>query len=142
MDVQVAALCDSAADYNGKLCVLGVFDTIGVRQFPVAHPHCSIAVRIVFHAGEEGRHQLKLALIDEDGRSLLPKIEPTLDVKMPDHMYFASSNLVFNLQGLKFEKAGHYSIDLSVDGKIAARIPLQVVQIQQQPQQGQGPELA
>jgi len=127
MDVQVAALCDSAADYGGKLCLLGVFDTIGVRQLPAVHHHCSIAVRVVFHAGEEGKHQVKLTLIDEDGRSLLPKIEPVMDVKMPENMFFASSNLVFNLQGMRFEKAGHFSIDISIDGKIVARIPLQVV---------------
>lgn len=132
MDVQVAALCDSAADYGGKLCLLGVFDTIGVRQLPAVHQYCSIAVRIVFQAGEEGKHQIKLTLIDEDGRSLLPQIEPVMDVKMPEHMFFASSNLVFNLQGMKFEKPGHFSIDISVDGKIVARIPLQVVLIQQQ----------
>ncbi len=140
MDVQVAALCDSAADYNGKLCLLGVFDTIGVRQLPAVHPHCSIAVRIVFHTGEEGRHQLKLTLIDEDGRNLLPNIPPpNLDVRMPEHMYFASSNLVFNLQGMKFEKAGNYSIDISVDGKIIARIPLQVVLLKQQQAPGDEP---
>lgn len=139
MDVQVAALCDSAADYGGKLCLLGVFDTIGVRQLPAVHPHCSIAIRIVFHSSEEGRHQIKLTLIDEDGRSLLPKIDPVMEVKMPENMFFASSNLVFNLQGMKFEKAGHYSIDISVDGKIVARIPLQVVLIPQP--HGQGPEL-
>lgn len=131
MDVQVAALCDSAQDYNGKLCMLGVFDTIGVRQFPVTHSHCSVALRIVLHAGEEGNHQLKLTMIDEDGRSLLPRCEGGMNVKMAENAFFASVNLVFNFQGLKFEKAGQHSIDISVDGKIVARIPLQVVLIAQ-----------
>jgi hypothetical protein len=130
MDVQVAVLCDSAADYNGKLCVLGAFDTIGVRQLPAVHPHCSIALRIVFRDDEEGPHQFKLTLIDEDGRSLLPKMDPALEVRMPPNMFFVSSNIVFNLQGMKFEKTGQYSIDVTLDGKMIARIPLQVIMLQ------------
>ena len=133
MDVQIAALCDSAADYNGKLCLLGAFDSIYVQQFPAVHPHCSIALRLVFNQAEEGRHQLHLTLIDADGRSLLPKIEPTIEVRMGKDSYFATSNLVFNLQGMKFDKSGQYSIDISLDKNMIARIPLQVIQVQQNP---------
>jgi hypothetical protein len=141
MQVQVAALCDSAADYGGKLCMIGAFDTIGVRSLPATHPHCSIALRIVFHDQDQGKHQLRVTLIDEDGRNLLPRLEPTLDVRMPDNLFFFTINMVFNLQGLKFEKAGHYSIDVSLDDNIVARIPLQIVQMTQgQGQQGAGPQ--
>jgi hypothetical protein len=114
--------------------MLGAFDTIGVAQLPATHAHCSIALRIVFQDGDEGRHQLKVSLIDEDGKSLLPKIEPTLEVRMPANSYFATSNLVFNLQGMKFQKAGQYSIDISLDDKMVARIPLQVILMKQPPQ--------
>jgi hypothetical protein len=134
MQVQVAALCDSAADYGGKLCMIGAFDTIGVRTFPATHPHCSIALRIVFHDQDQGKHQLRVTMIDEDGRNLLPRLEPNLEVRMADNLFFATVNMVFNLQGLKFEKPGHYSIDVSVDDNIVARIPLQIVQMAQ----GQG----
>lgn len=133
MHVQIAALCDSAVDYNGKLCLLGAFDSIYVQRFPAVHPHCSIALRLVFDNAEEGRHQLRLTLIDDDGRSLLPKIEPVVEVRMGKDSFFATSNLVFNLQGMKFDKAGHYSIDISMDGNMIARIPLQVIQMKTDP---------
>lgn len=127
MDVQIAALCDSAVDYSGKLCLLGAFDSIYVQRFPAVHPHCSIALRLVFNQAEEGRHQLRLTLIDADGRSLLPKIEPVVEVRMGKENYFATSNLVFNLQGMKFDKPGQYSIDITLDENMIARIPLQVI---------------
>ncbi len=127
MDVQIASLCDAAVDYNGKLCLMGTFDTIMASQFPSTHPYCSIAMRIVFQDSEQGRHQLKVTLIDADGHNLLPKLEPVLDVRMPENMFFATTNLVFNLQGMKFERPGQYSIDLTMDGNIIARIPLQVL---------------
>ena len=64
MEVQVASLCDAAADYNGKLSLLGAFDTILVQNVPAVHPHCSVALRIVFRDTDEGDHVLHLAMID------------------------------------------------------------------------------
>ena len=136
MEVQIAALCDSAADYNGKLCVLGAFDTIGVQQLPAVHPHCAIALRVKFTGEDEGRHTMKVSLIDEDGRSLLPKPIPVIEiqVRLPENMFFCSNNLVMNLQGLEFKKTGQYSIDFTMDDRMIARIPLQVVLLQKPPQ--------
>lgn len=127
MDVQIASLCDSAADYGGKLCLLGAFDTILVRQFPAMHPFCSVALRVIFRDTDEGKHMLRVNLIDDDGQNLPLKIETPLEVRLPENQFFATINLVFNLQGLVFKKAGQYSIDVSLDGKMFARIPLQVL---------------
>lgn len=38
MDILVSTLCDFAADYQGKLCIQGGFDSLVARQFPVVHP--------------------------------------------------------------------------------------------------------
>ncbi|NBR84577.1 MAG: hypothetical protein EBS84_16570 [Proteobacteria bacterium] len=127
MDVQIASLCDSAADYGGKLCLIGAFDTILVRQFPAQHPFCSVALRIVFRDTDEGKHVLRVNLIDDDGQNLLPKIEAPIDIRLPENQFFASVNLVFNLQGMRFTKPGQYSIDITLDGTMMARIPLQVL---------------
>ncbi len=127
MDIQAAVLCDSATDYRGKLCILGTFDTIVTPSLPSVHPHCSIAIRIVFRDADEGPHKLKLRLINEDGVNILPNIEPELHVKMPENVYFYSRNMIFNLQQIRFEQAGLYSIDIMIDEKMASRIPLQVV---------------
>ena len=127
MDVQIASLCDAAQDYGGKLCLLGAFDTILVRQFPALHPFCSVALRIIFRDTDEGKHTLRVNLIDDDGQSLLPKIETPLEIRLPDNQFFATVNLVFNLQGMRFKKPGQYSLDITLDGKMVARIPLQVL---------------
>jgi hypothetical protein len=127
MDIQAALLCDSATDYRGKLCILGTFDTIITNTLPSVHPHCSIALRIVFRDADEGMHKLKLRLINEDGQNILPHLEPELHVKLPDNVYFYSRNLIFNLQQIKFEQAGLYSIDVIIDEEMKCRIPLQVV---------------
>lgn len=127
MDVQIASLCDSAADYGGKLCLLGAFDTILVRQFPAQHPFCSVALRIVFRDTDEGQRTLRVNLIDDDGQNLPMKVEAPLEIRLPENQFFATVNFVFNLQGLVFKKSGQYSIDVALDGTIIARIPLQVL---------------
>ena len=60
MTIQLAVLCDAATDYNGKLNILGTFDTIFAQQFPAAHPQCSVALRVSYTKMEEGNHTLKI----------------------------------------------------------------------------------
>ncbi len=138
MDIQVATLCDSASDYNGKLCVLGTFDTICSRALPVVHPHCSLALRICFMPGDEGHHRFSIRFIDDDGKAVMPPFEPSIDVRLPNDAYFVTRNVVLNLQRLKFDRIGQFSIDVSVDGEMLTRVPLRVMLIEQQKQQPEG----
>ena len=134
MDLLVATLCDSASDYNGKMCLLGTFDTIYAQQLPVAHPQCALALRICFRPEDEGQHSIHVKFIDDDGRPVTKEDLPPLniDVKFPEDSYFLTRNLVINIQNLRFEKAGLYSIDLHSGNRILGRIPLRVMQIQPQ----------
>jgi uncharacterized protein DUF6941 len=126
MDIQVAVLCDAATDTNGKLNILGTFDTIYTQQLPAVHPQCSIALRFVFSKIEEGSHKLKLNFVDEDGKLVMPSIDMPVDIAFPDEANFLSRNFVVNIQQLKFEKPGLYSIDVGIDGRHEGSIPLLV----------------
>ena len=131
MEVLAAVLCDSAADYNGKLCILGTFDTISVPEFPAKHPHCAIALRLLFRDSDRGEHTFQITFIDSDARNLLPNGGPKLGFSVhdiPEETCFLSRNLVFNLQGLPLRAAAQHSFDILMDSKIVARIPLHVVQ--------------
>ena len=48
MQVEIFSISDAATSENGKLNILGAFDTIWVRQFPALYPHCAVAVRMRF----------------------------------------------------------------------------------------------
>ena len=127
MDIQVAVLCDAATDNNGKLNILGTFDTIFTGQLPAIHPQCSIALRMMFNKVEEGQHKVRLNFVDEDGKSLMQKpIEQQVDVQVPEDTIFLSRNFIVNIQNLRFEKEGLYSIDIAVDGRQEGSIPLLV----------------
>jgi len=126
MDIQIAVLCDAATDNSGKLNILGTFDTIYTSQLPAVHPQCSIALRMTFNKVEEGTHTVKLNFVDEDGKSVMPPIEIPIDVAVPDETIFLSRNFIVNIQKLKFDKEGLYSIDIAVDGRQEGCIPLLV----------------
>jgi len=127
MNIQVAVLCDAATDDNGKLNLLGAFDTIYAQQLPALHPQCSIAMRVTFSGGDEGKHDLRLNFVDADGRSIMPDFPPIpVEVVLPGDMHFGTRNFIVNIQQLKFEHPGIYSIDVSLDGQQLASIPLMV----------------
>ena len=126
MNIQVAVLCDAATDDNGKLNLLGAFDTIYTQQLPAIHPQCSIALRVTFSSGDEGEHALALNFVDADGRSIAKFPPIPVEVTLPDDMHFGTRNFIVNIQQLKFDNPGLYSIDILLNGHSQANIPLLV----------------
>ena len=130
MEILTAVVCDSAADYQGKLCILGTFDTIWARNFPATHAHCAVALRMLFRDTDVGEHAFQVSFVDPDGRNALPNGPIRLNVRIdriPDGAFFLSRNFILNLQGLPLKEPAQYSFDVTIDSKIVARIPLQVV---------------
>jgi len=128
MNIQMAVLCDAATqDSSSKLNVLGAFDTIYAPQMPAVHPQCAVALRITFLTGDEGKHSLQLNFMDADGRSIMPNF-PTVpvEVELPEDVHFVTRNFIVNIQQLKFAENGLYSVDVRMDDKSQASIPLLV----------------
>jgi hypothetical protein len=107
MNIQIATVCDYAADYQGKLCIQGAFDTLCAQNFPVVHPQCSIAIRVIFQPDDTGAHEFVIRCVDPEGKECLPATPPIqMDVK-------------FERQGLHRWLVQHH-------GDTVASIPLRV----------------
>jgi hypothetical protein len=126
MNIQVAVLCDAATDDNGKLNLLGAFDTIYTQKLPAIHPQCSIALRVTFSGDDEGKHGLKVNFVDADGRPIAKFPSIPVEVSLPEDMHFGTRNFIVNIQQLKFDNPGLYSIDVLLDDQPQASIPLLV----------------
>jgi hypothetical protein len=124
MNVETFALCDAATDQRGKLNVLGAFDTLWAKQVPVQHPHCAIAVRIRFSAIERGQHKVAVNFVDLDGKALIPPAEGPVSVNFADEQRSGAANIILNIQQLQIPQFGTYSIDLAIDGRNEASLPL------------------
>ena len=119
-------MCDAATDDHGKLNLLGAFDTIYTPQLPAFHPQCSIALRVTFGHEDEGDHKLFFNFVDADGRAIMPGIPMPVQVALLGDSHFSTRNFIVNIQQLKFENVGLFSIDVSLDDRPQMSIPLLV----------------
>ena len=124
MHVEVFSLCDAATVDGGKLNMLGIFDSIWTTKIPVVHSQCAIALRVRFDRIEEGEHKVLVNFIDADGKHIIPTANGKVNIHFADNQRSGTTNLILNIQGLKIEKYGEYSIDLSIDNRNVASLPL------------------
>lgn len=124
MEIEIFTLADFAQDNHSKLTIVGTFDSIQARQFPVQHPACTVACRLRFAAKEAGAHEFKLRLIDAAGKETIQPIAGNIQVGEPANEHVATVNIIVNFNQLKFEKPGRYSIELYIDGDWKSGLPL------------------
>jgi hypothetical protein len=129
MEIEIFTLSDFAQDNNSKLTIVGTFDSINVKQFPVTHPACTIACRLRFAAKESGSHDFKLRLIDAKGKETIQPIEGNINIGTPPNGQFTSINIVVNFNQLQFPEAGRYSFELYIDDDWKSGLPLFLNQV-------------
>ena len=125
MVTEVFVMCDGANDSHGKLNILGAFDTIVSSEFPFTHPHCSIALRLRYSLTDRKESKIKLVIQGVTGEPVLANLDTTVthgDSPNPT----STANLIVNLNSIRFEKAGDYSIMLYVDETPTAMIPVYI----------------
>jgi hypothetical protein len=130
MQIEAFCLCDAAtAEPSGKLNILGTFDTIWFPSMPAVYPQCTIALRIRFEAIERGEHRIAVNFVNSDGQHLVPPTNGVINITFSnEEQRSAAANLVLNIQGLKLDGYGEYSIDLAIDGRAMANLPLFIKQ--------------
>ena len=125
MKTELFVACDFAADYAGKLTLVGIFDTLGAPSTPVLHPQLCIAAKLRFEDTEAGAKRVCLNLTDADGRSVLPAVDmPIVIPRAPSEKATSVVILAFNLGGVKFDRMGEHAADLSLDGIPVASTPI------------------
>ena len=127
MEIDLALLADAATiDAAGKMNILGVFDRIGVSQFPAQHGRIALVLRLTAGTSEMGPHEMEIRLSDPDGAEVL-SVNGEMQFGGGAH---ASEGIrvphVLNLDRLVFPAPGRYSFDVSVDGQHHVTIPLVV----------------
>ena len=129
MDVNLAVLADAAnATQDGKLNILGAFNTIWASRFPATHPTMQLVVKFTASPAERGMtRRSTLKLIDADGKELL-----TLsgDITVPDKPGADEIGIVtiLALNNVRFEHPGDYSFRILLDNDERQTIPFKVVQ--------------
>lgn len=122
MKLSTFLLADHAEAVNGKLYVVGgAWNSIAASQFPTAHNHLSVGA--VIHVPWESTnqaHTMELRIVDADGAPIIPEpLQGQFETGRPPGMRAGDEHLVamvFNFNGLVFERPGAYEFHLLVDG--------------------------
>lgn len=125
MELIFAMLADHVAETKeGKLVIVGEFDTIGAPQFPATHPSFFLVARFQGTAAEARSHRLRIRLVGPDGQNVLPQ-DPELQVHaVRVHENVSRANILLNFAGLQFPQPGVYHFRLELDGTRHGEVPL------------------
>ncbi len=134
MTTEMLTLCFAARPgSNGELNILGAPDIIFVPQFPIAIS-CSIVAKLRFQKIEEGVKEVRISIIDSDGKPVQPAPPPQqMNIQIPAGASSASAAIVVGIPSLQIPKAGEYEIGLAVNGRLEMTVPVFVRQPPTQP---------
>lgn len=129
MKVELFTLCDFAqAEPTGKMNIIGTFDRILAKEAPIVRSVFAVAARFRFEAYEEGARSVALSFIDSDGQRVMPLLRAQFNIKVQTSEPSATLNYVMVIPQIKLPRFGDYQIDLAVDDKVEASLPLYVRQ--------------
>lgn len=120
MEYEIFTICDNAQNYNGKLVIVGTFDTIFSQSFPLMYDAFSLAVKINCPTSE-----IKDPAIQIDLKEMSSDIEvcPQINAQIPlnPDTHEQSISMVINFQKISFMKPGDYYIDFKFNGETRRR---------------------
>jgi hypothetical protein len=130
MQVRLALLADAAnVSREGKLNILGVFDTVFSAQFPTVHPQMQLVLRFAAAPPEAGTaHAVDVRFESEDGQALF-RVPVTINV--PTHALGDTLGVdhIITLHNVRFAAPGRYLFRVGIDGIDALTVPLRAEQV-------------
>ena len=116
MDVTLAVSCDAAnVSREGKLNLLGIFNSIHAAEFPCTHPHLALVLRVEARLGEEGVYPLQIKLVDEDGQQLFD-IGGQLSLQGAEPGRPMTAQTIMDINNLQLPRPGTYAFEVFLDG--------------------------
>jgi hypothetical protein len=124
-----AVLCESAASReDGRLDLQGVFHQLYAPGFPAQQDRMTLVVVIEWDAGEEGKTEFRIDLLDPDATPALT-INGHTDVgPSPAGEAPPQTRLVMPLADIVFPAAGSYDFVLHVGDDVVRLAPLHLVE--------------
>ncbi|MEK6664965.1 MAG: hypothetical protein AABZ20_00865 [candidate division NC10 bacterium] len=117
-------ICDYAIreEGTGKVSLVGVFENINARSFPVTHGLLCVYAKLT---DAEGNYEIRLELVRLEDLVIVGQGALTMTIE--DRM--VAPEIIFQLGGLVFERPGRYEFRLSANARSVAIKSFNVVQI-------------
>jgi len=126
--IEIFAMCESASDQNGRLSILGTFDSITGVQFPLILQQAAVVLRLRFWPLERRNHSVRLTTTDPDGREVMAPVEAAAALLPSPEDQSSAYNIIFHVRDLCLNSPGEHTVDFYLDGGLEGRLPFTVVQ--------------
>ncbi len=135
MELDFALIADAAnVSQEGKLNILGIFDTIWAREFPVRHAAMVFVLRVKADFTDQGSHTLEVRLLDADGEQLF-RAEGPIQVPGSAPGRPVKPHVIMGLSGVSFRSPGDYSFEVMIDGHHLKSVPLYIMEAPAAPEE-------
>jgi hypothetical protein len=115
---------------DGKLNIVGVFDTIRGPQAPVAHPLLYVVSSVEADVSAGFDHAAQLKIVDADGSEILASpVLPVRFTKPPSRGMPMRTSFIAQLAGVVFPRFGDYAVTLWLNGVAQESVTLYVRQL-------------
>jgi hypothetical protein len=129
MKVDFAFLCDYA-ETTQKINAMGIgIDNIYSQTLPVKYPSFFLVFQLRVNTVEIGEKDLKVHIIDDDGKSIVPEINFKFTVSRPLSGIESISRVAVRFNNVDFPKYGTYAIHGIVDGNDVISLPLTITNV-------------
>jgi len=125
MNTDLFVVCEDATiDESGKSTITGTFNEVRCAKFPTTYTYM-IAGILRYTDEEVGVHKVEVKIIDDDGEEIGKKYDKELDFPLPYDDNYEDIKRVFLKQiNQPFLRPGRHSIQILVDSKLIASVPL------------------
>jgi len=120
-------ICDDVRqEMGGKLSLMGLFENIYAPKFPAVHPRIAILTE---WSGAQGEFGIKMRILAPDGKTVIRETKSKMTLNGVNYKH-RDVSLHLNVE---FKTPGTYWVENYLDDELINSIPLNVVQIKEQP---------
>ena len=117
-----SVLCDDVRrEDNGKFILIGLFETVGTREFPAVHPTLFIVNGWI---GGVGTFRQYSRILDPNGQELAHDQETTFQLSTLKSRH----SVIARFNHLELPQPGEYAVEILLNGDLKVRYPLVIEQ--------------
>lgn len=123
-----AHICDYAFNgEGGKLCIIGIFKNISVKNSEQPHPQMFMVTNITIETGRDYKQIIKLVKADKQEENIIKPIEVPFGIGKESGKSEVEFGFIGQLNNIKFKESGKYLIKIYINELLLKDIPINVV---------------
>ena len=129
MNVNFALIASGMVQDQGKWTVVGIFQVIYAKTFPVTHAPIVLLIRVEGHPREAGTHEIRLDFVNELGERVEGTQSASVEFRIDPKQVISGASPHRDIDvkfpgGLRIPKEGNYDFAIHIDDTYLASVPL------------------